>query len=533
MRPSVARASVAGDLYTGFGQRSLATVTIASADYPAAPPLPARQLRLMLLAVAVVAFLARLTPVLLGGGLRGLSGGYDDGVYYAAADSLTFGRLPYQDFVLLHPPGITLVLFPFALLGRLTADPIGMSVGRVAFMAVGALNAVLVARLAARWGLAAGVLAGAVYACSFPAIYNERTTLLEPLGGTALLVALLLLLRRDGPVTPRSEVLAGVALGLGPCLKIWYVAPWGVIVLWLLLMRRYGGAARTVLGGAAAVAVIWLPFLVLTGKSMINMVILDQLSRTQTATPWGPRIQSILGVSVVPHRYPVLLVLAGTAVALFLLFGAVLCWRQRGARVVVGLLVTHVLLLLEIPVYFQHYAVLSAAPAALTAGIGVGPLLAARQGVRPRWATGLAAVVVLVILVSGVRAALLPKGQRFPGAQLAVATPAAGCVVADDDSALIAMDRLSRDLRRGCRVEVDVTGITYDRLARYRPDGKPISRRGNKDWQQYLLSYLASGSSSIVVRASNDSLAAATKRSIAARPVLAHVGRFVLHGQPR
>lgn len=484
--------------------------------------------------MGVVAFVARLTPVLLGSGLRGLSGGYDDGVYYAAADSLTFGRLPYRDFVLLHPPGITLVLFPFALLGRLTSDPIGMGVGRVAFMAIGALNAVLVARLAARWGLAAAALAGAVYACSFPAIFNERTTLLEPLGGTALLVALLLLLRREGSVSPRAEVLAGVALGLGPCLKLWSVAPWGVIVLWLLLMRRYGGAARTVLGGAAAVVVIWLPFLVLSGRSMIDMVILDQLSRTQAATPRAPRISSILGVaSLVPHRYHLVLVLAEAAVALFLLFAAVLCWRQRGARVVVGLLVAHVLLLLEIPVYFQHYSVLVAAPAALTAGIGVGPLLAARQGARPRWATALAAGVVVAILASGTRAALLAQGRRFPGAQLAAATPAAGCVVSDDDSALIGMDRLSRDLQRGCRVEVDVTGITYGRLARHHPDGTPISRRANHDWQQYLLSYLDSGTSSIVIRPGGDSLSAATKRSIAERPVLAHVGPFVLRGQRR
>ncbi len=51
--------------------------------------------------VAVVALVVRLALVLRGGGLYGYMG-YDDGVYYAAAAGLVFGRVPYRDFVLLH-----------------------------------------------------------------------------------------------------------------------------------------------------------------------------------------------------------------------------------------------------------------------------------------------------------------------------------------------------------------------------------------------------------------------------------------------
>jgi len=90
--------------------------------------------------VAVVALAVRLSAVLRGGGLYGYFG-YDDGVYFAAAASLLAGRLPYQDFILLHPPGIVLALAPFAELGRLTTDRDAMAVARVVWLLVGALNA--------------------------------------------------------------------------------------------------------------------------------------------------------------------------------------------------------------------------------------------------------------------------------------------------------------------------------------------------------------------------------------------------------
>jgi hypothetical protein len=119
--------------------------------------------------------------------------GYDDGVYYTAAAKLVFGDLPYRDFVLLHPPAITLALAPFAELGRLTSDREGMAVARVAFMLLGALNAALTARVASVLGRGAALVAGGFAAVWIHAAYVERTTLLEPLGTLALLTVLLLL----------------------------------------------------------------------------------------------------------------------------------------------------------------------------------------------------------------------------------------------------------------------------------------------------------------------------------------------------
>ena len=184
--------------------------------------------------VAVVALVARLAPVVRGGGLTGVLA-YDDGVYYSASDSLLSGRVPYRDYLLLHPPGITLALAPFAALGRLVGDSEGMATARVAFMLVGALSAVLVWRIASRVSPRAGLMAGLFYALWQPAAYAERTTLLEPLVNLGLLGSLALL----GPGAGRRRIIAaGVVLGLAVAVKAWAVLPFLVIALWLL--RRAG-----------------------------------------------------------------------------------------------------------------------------------------------------------------------------------------------------------------------------------------------------------------------------------------------------
>src|SRR4051794_25537891 len=125
---------------------------------------------LSLALVAVTAFVLRLVPVLTGGGLYG-RGNYDDGVYYAAASGFVHGLLPYRDFLLLHPPGIVLALAPFAALADVVGDPTALAVGRVTFMMVGAVNAVLVAVVLRRLGFAAAMVGGLVYAVALPAVY--------------------------------------------------------------------------------------------------------------------------------------------------------------------------------------------------------------------------------------------------------------------------------------------------------------------------------------------------------------------------
>ena len=47
------------------------------------------------------------------------------------------GEVPYRDFVLLHAPGVVLLLTPFALIGRLTSDPTGFAPALIAMNVLG------------------------------------------------------------------------------------------------------------------------------------------------------------------------------------------------------------------------------------------------------------------------------------------------------------------------------------------------------------------------------------------------------------
>jgi hypothetical protein len=132
----------------------------------------------------------------------------------------------------------------------------------------------------------------------------------------------------------------------------------------------------------------------------------------------------------------------------------------------------------------------------------------------------------------GVTTASLAFGDPYPGARLATYLPEAGCVRADDPGALIQLNVLTRDLRRGCTVHVDFTGLTYDRLARHREDGTPVSRRRNATWQRFAREYLTSGSATVLVRGPGNGFSRATVRQLGELPVLGQVGRWQVLGAP-
>jgi hypothetical protein len=491
-------------------------------------------------ALAVLAFLARLLPVLRGGGLLGL-GAYDDGVYYTGAAGLVAGRVPYADFMLLHPPGVLLALSPFALLGRLTSDPTGYAVARLAFMALGAANTVLVALLARRFGRVAAVVSGLFYAIWFPAAYWEARTTIEPLATTLMLGALLLLLPRSGRpsgratarpsgrTTGRATVLAGVLLGLTLGLKIWSVAPVAVLVLWHLVAAGRAATVRLVAGAAAGAAVVWLPFLAAAPGPMLRMVVVDQLGRPRMGITTGGRLGSILNLT--PHFSHVpsglKLVVLGAAL-LVVLAAAVAAWTRKDARVVVLLLVTTTGVVLAGPSYFRHYSSFPAPFLAVVVGVAVAVVLA--RATRRVAAAATAAVLVVVAV-----AAVTPMARRlndpFPGAQLGRLAVGKGCVVADDPSALILMGVLSRDLARGCPQPVDFSGASYDVASERGPDGQPVSRRRNGRWQRYAVQQLTSGALTVLARLDEDGFDRATVRRLQALPDVAMIDGYVMRGR--
>ncbi len=473
-------------------------------------------------AVFGLAVAARLYPLLRGGGLFGL-GNYDDGVHYAAAASLARGAWPYRDFLLLQPPGIVVLLLPFAGLGTLVGDPTGFALARLAWMALGGLNALLVGRLLLRLGTPSALVGAVGYAVFFPAVYSEHTVLLEAPASTGLLVSLVLV-RAFDPQTPSGRwrmIAAGVFLGATITLKIWGIVPVLVVVAWLLLQRRTRDALRYLAGGAGVCVVLCLPFFVGAPGAMWRMVVIDQLGRGRLNRPWALKLSQLTGVSPWTDSG-----FGWSLVVVLLVAAAATVWalRDRRTRLVALLLLATVGLLLSAPSWFLHYPALAAPVAVLVVAAAVGALARTlHERVGRALGAGVVALTVLVAVLSAYPLLGLTLADRFPGASLARAlADLPGCVAADDPTVLIETDLIGRNLERGCLVLVDPGGVSYD-IAE--PGQEQVPRARNTAWQAFYLAYFRAADAVVPVRYTvRFGLSQQTADTVEGWPVVVRVG---------
>ncbi|MEO5711741.1 MAG: hypothetical protein ABIQ59_18175 [Nocardioidaceae bacterium] len=493
----------------------------------------------VLVAVAVLAAVVRTVILLDSGGLSGLLG-YDQGVYYSAAEAFAWGRMPYRDFLLLHPPGIVVALAPFGLLARLTHDAVGMEAARVFVVAVGAANAALVAAASRRAGRVAALTAGAFYAVWAPVAVTETETRLEPLLTLGLLVALAVLAGQPERVGRRALVLAGCALGFALTVKIWALVPVVVVLAWLV--GRFGRRALAWVGLPllATTAAVCLPFLVSAPVTMFRMVVTDQLSRGRMASTAAHRVAGTLGLGRFvghPPGFHGLLLVAVLVLAAALVLVVVLV---PPARVAVVLLLAQGGVLLAGPSYFAYYEAYPAPALALCFGAFVGLVVALVRHRVPapvrvrRTASALVAVAVVVALGAIARTdSVTVVGRAFPAAVLRASVAHARCVTSDSVDALVQLDVFGRNVRRGCPVVVDLGGLAHDRDAATLADGRVETRRENSRWQQDADSYFASGAAEVVVRSSYDGFDPALRRRLRRDGLLADAGAFRVYGNPR
>jgi alpha-1,2-mannosyltransferase len=455
--------------------------------------------RLLVVFVALVAFVARLLPVLRGAGLQGILG-YDDGVYYVGASSLVAGRWPYADFTFLHPPGILLVLAPFAVLGRITSDHVGLSVARLAFMALGSVNAGMLTVLGSRLmpgpaALVPAAGAGVFYALWFSSIYATRTTLLEGLGTLGLVVALMLVWRRDRPARPAALYCAGAALAFGACTKIWGLVPLLVVAGWVWSVQGRHAVGRLAAGAALLAAAVCGPFLLAAPTQMPQLVVLDQLHRPPSTT--SPLRRALDASSLhwnLPQLTGVTAVIVLVVLSLVLVAGCVMAWRAAGGLPVVLLAATAATLVIS-PSYFTHYGELVAAPLALVLAGALAACLGRNR--RLGWAPVVLALLALVLLELPTQTGAF--GSPLDAHGLRAALSPARCVATDIPSTLAISDSLTRGLDMGCPVPVDLTGALYGRFREAAPDGRAMPRRQNSAWQAYLRNYLLSADAQVLV----------------------------------
>jgi hypothetical protein len=477
------------------------------------------------LAVAGLALWARLAAVARAGGPAAMSQGYDDGVYFSAAEALAFGRMPYRDFVLLHPPGIVVAALPFGWVARLTDDPTGMAAARVAWACVGAANAALVTVTARRAGIVAAVTAGALYAVWPPAVRYETSTYLEPLGSLVVLACLALLSVRSVRTRPRLQVVAGLALGLAPVVKIWGVVPLVVVLGWVLVTLGARPASRVLAGAAASATVVCLPFFVSAPGAMWRMVVTDQLGRGSTSEGAVERLQRVAALGTiagVPDWTLRGATSGGIAALCVAVVAAVLACTWRDGVLYVALTASCLLVVVLSPSFFDHYTPLVAPWAALVLAAALGRLTRWRPAVPTVMAVGAVAACWMWTASS-----TLETNRTFPVAELRPAVAGARCVTADSPKALVALDVLGRDLRNGCTVAIDVSGATYDTAALpLRPDGRAVVRSLNPRWQSYLMGYLGTGDATLLVRGSADDLSVASRQLYRSWPTLVARGGY-------
>jgi alpha-1,2-mannosyltransferase len=430
---------------------------------------------------------------------------YDPSVYYAASDALLQGRLPYRDFVLLHPPGVAIAMTPFALFGRLVDDHAGFIAAQLGFTLLGAVNAALVVVVARRlgWGQRAAVLGGVFYAVWPGAAGAEYASRLEPLGNAAVLLGLLAYTAAERSPRRWWSVLCGAGFGFAVGVKVWWLAPLVVLLGWHLLSGRRARALWAAAGASGAVLLVCAPFFLAAPHRMIRMVLLDQTSRPYMGTV-ADRLATMTGANDLTRGWPeaalVLLAIAGGLGAAELCRRAV---RRPHGRLPVAWLVSAVALLAAAPSYFPYYndflapaAALVVAAAATTNGRSTGWVPSRRRA--PAVVAGALALGLVVFDIVSPR----PVIFSYPAAQLRPALGPARCVMSDSPMALIELNVLTRGLRNGCPNWVDVTGRSFDLDERPVYPGAPVvDRMYDARWQRALTRYLLAGDRLTVFRA--------------------------------
>jgi alpha-1,2-mannosyltransferase len=469
------------------------------------------------LAVFVIALAVRVSVVLRSGGFNG-NYGYDAGVYYSAAAALIHGRVPYRDFVLLHPPGIMLALSPAAWVGRITTDHIGFASANLGFSTIGAVNAALVVLVARRLGLGvrSAAVGGLFYALWFGSAGAEFLARLEPLGNLFLLVGLAVVLTARGRQDWLLAV-GGAALGVASSVKIWFAVPLVIVAIWVAIERR---STRPVVmylvGGLVALLVVDGPFLLFSRGQMWSMVITDQLHRPRSAVPLLSRLADLGAVHRLARQvsHGPLLALVVAIICLFVIV-LVFAWRVRVARLIVVLALAQIAVLIAAPSWFGFYADYAAVPVSLCLAAAAGALPHRLRMAAWIPTAAAAAVTVVIVAVGSFHAVAQLRGTGRLIAKVAHLR----CVMSDAPSGLIELNVLDRDLSNGCRNWVDVTGRTY-----FGADRARLARTHDSAWQRDLQSYLSSGDAAILVRAQGTGIAESTLRSVQSGGVLARAG---------
>lgn len=431
---------------------------------------------------ALVAIVIRIEGLLRSGFLTA-SWNYDDAVFLGSSIRLLGGVLPYRDFVLIVPPGATLLLTPFAALSRLAGAETSLVAARATMPFVSGANVVLLGLLLRRRSPLVVLVACSALAFYPDSILTALTVMLEPFLDLFCLLGAVLLFDGDSFTGSRPRlVLGGVAFGVAGAVKVWAILPVAVLGL-LFLPRLRSRLIPFVTGTAAGFLVLCGPFLIAAPRSFIDQVVLAQLSRNGgAAVSRVVRLEFLSGVwpqiTTGPQTPHLLLFTGAVCAALVVFIGLTFLFVPRAVRAARGpadpavallrttdlerfaLLAAVVVLaaLLWPPEFWYHYPAFFAPFLALVLALAAGRI----ADVRPL--PGVVAVAVVLVL-SALHAAAIPAslpvitGTSAQIAKVDALVPAGSCVLTDDPEFTIEVNRFTAR-STNCPQVVDSFGTT-------------------------------------------------------------------------
>jgi len=396
---------------------------------------------------------------------------YDDGPYFGSALRLVHGALPYRNFIIVQPPGITLLMSPAALLAQVTGTAWGMAVGRLLTVAASSAGIVIVGLLVRHRGLIPVSLACGILAIFPGSLVAAHTVLLEPWLTLFCLIGALALLDGDRLVASRRRLLwAGVAFGFAGAVEVWAILPVLVVAI-LLVIQGVDRAARFVAGVAIGFCVPVIPFALTSPRRFYNSFFAAQLFRVvPSRTPVEKRLRLMTGIGQVLHLGDTGVLILSLAIVALIVAALPVAWLVTRRPLTdldwfaVGSCALIVAAFLWYAQFFLHF------PAFLAPFLGLSIGLAAARLTRPSARRGWIQWTVTGLITVGVLALAVPQANqersvtpRVSAAALAAVrriVPPGACVLTDQVSYTIAADRFYSTVP-GCSLMVDSIGTDY------------------------------------------------------------------------
>ena len=406
---------------------------------------------------------------------------YDDGGYFGSAVRLLNGMVPYRDFVMVQPPGITLLMAPAAALSKAAGTAWAMAAGRIA-TSLASVASVAVAGLVVRHRGALAVLV----TCGLMAVYPDaveaaHTVLVEPwltlfcLLGTWGVFA-------GGVVTRswRRLCLAGVAFGFAGAVEGWAIVP--VLVVLAVIAATGPGGIRVRLrragvfaaGVAAGFVVPVAPFAAASLRGLYRSLIVAQIGPRPTElgqpVPVVTRLQHMAGL-VDFHWTSRAIVFIAVAIAALIVVLTAAAWvltrRPPPALDAFDLVTTGAIVALFLwpHQFYYHFGAFLIPFLAMAIALPAARIIEAVTAASPaegwlRWAIPALTAAVLVVFTGQL---LVSEGKLAPSlgpvaiARIVRPVPAGACVVSDQPSLLLMASRFTSDVP-GCSALVDPLG---------------------------------------------------------------------------